>query len=69
MVVIATLYKDPYTYCIYRENGQQVTFKVVNKKIVKKSAKLLPVEIVFIYKNYINESENKIKTRHHTHSK
>lgn len=61
MIIAPLIYNNSY-YCIYRENGQEVTFTIKDNQILESSDNLSLVEIDNIRKTLI-DNENRIKVK------
>lgn len=61
MIIAPLIYNNSY-YCIYRENGQEVTFTIKDSLITQLSGKLTTEEIQAILKKFIN-NENRFKNK------
>lgn len=56
------MYGNAAVFCLYRDDGQEITFRIEGDRIVKQSYPLTDEEIYYVLKQYF-KNENSTKNK------
>ncbi len=68
-MIVAPLLSHVKTLCLYRENGQEITFKLLHGKVVNPSLALHAEEYHYIENTYAKKNEHELPPYRNTKNK